>query len=182
MTWTAHGEGFARRKAETAVKEIQAIGKLFVFSNRLGCAGSLLVTAAFGTVVLANARVQRSAKRLLTLRRRRGEPPPQPRRSDFLRLLMAGGMVQLHFPFGQGIRAGPTPLPSNDRNRHRCRFHGNARVGLCLHEHNVQLATATMWCRWTGFCFLRISTSSDALTAICFGKFQKPQTAPQVQF
>ena len=84
--------------------------------------------------------------------------------------------------FGGGITAGPTLLLSKDRNRHRCRFHGNARVGLCLHEHNVQLATVTMWCRWTGFCFLRISTSSDALTAICFGKFQKPQTAPQVQF
>ena len=54
---------------------------------------------------------------------------------------------------------------------------GNARVGLCLHEHKVQVVPVAKWWRWTGFCFLRISTSFDALNASSFGKLQKPKTA-----
>ena len=83
---------------------------------------------------------------------------------------------------GVGIPSGPTVFPSNDRNRDRRGLLRNARVGLCLHEHNVQVVTVTMWCRWMGFCSLRISTTSDAMIASCFGKFRKPKTAPQVRF
>ena len=62
----------AKRKVKSG-QEIGGTGKVFVFfSNRLGCAGSLRLLWSFGTVVLANARVRRSAKRLLTLRQSSG--------------------------------------------------------------------------------------------------------------
>ena len=91
-------------------------------------------------------------------------------------------MVQLHF-FAPGLNTCQAYcLRSNDRIPIYVALRGNARVRSCLHEQNVQVVPVAMWCRWTRFCLLLISTSSVAMIASCFGKFQKLKTAPQVQF
>jgi hypothetical protein len=107
------------------------------------------------------------------------------REQRFRRLLMSRGCDGPASPpplRGEGYLSGLLFCPQTTEIDIDVTLRGNARVGLCLHEHNVQVVTVAMWCRWTGFCSLRISTSSDALIASCFGKFQKPKTAPQVQF